>query len=251
MSKKVLKNVRINPITGEADYFFPMEVTDDSVLIYAHENSLEVGWARLGYRKYKAVFVPCKEQVEGPNGKVAFLPTSSYSQRTRYLSLIKDEMRDQEDTKQDGRCQIPNGHGSLKRCPLRVSNPDYTPGGVQPKTIPVNCEGCIYEPFRQAHTTITVSCLDHENEEGEIESYEVPSPPSYYAGDRYLELKDRFIAFVKEKDLKLAPLAQLLVDEYTKSESSRELEKATSTIGSQTKKLQELLTEFLDNTLTF
>ena len=29
MSKKVLKNVRINPITGEADYFFPMEVTDE------------------------------------------------------------------------------------------------------------------------------------------------------------------------------------------------------------------------------
>jgi len=243
-------NVRINPITGEPDYYFPLEITDDSVITYAKANNLEIGWARLGYRNFRAIFVPCKNQIEEPDGKIAFLPTSSATQRTRYLNLIKDEMNEQEDAKQDGRCQIPNGNGGLKRCPCRIDNPDYTPGSGLPKTIPVNCEGCVYEPFRQEHTTITVSCLDHENEEGEIEYYEVASPPSYYAGDRYLELMDRFVAFVEEREPKLAPLAQLLVNEFTKSESSRELDKATSTIGSQTKKLKELVTEFLDNTIT-
>ena len=245
------KNVRINPITGEADYFYPMEIKDDSVITYAKENDLEVGWARLGYRDYKAVFVPCKKQVETPNKKIVFLPTSSTDQRRLYLEFIKGEMNDQEDVKKDGRCPIPNGHGSIKMCPRRVANPEYTPGSGLPKTIPVICDGCVYEPYRQAHTTITLSCLDHENEEGEIECYEVASPPNYYAGDRYLELMPRFVSFVEERNPKLAPLAKLLVNEFTKSESSRELDKATSTVGSQTKKLQELVTEFLDNTPTF
>ncbi len=244
-------NVRINPITNEPDYFFPMEVTDESIITYARENGLEVGWARLGYRNFRAVFVPCRKQIEGSHGKITFLHTSSDSQRQIYLNLIKDELNEQADAKQDGRCQIPNGHGGLKRCPCRIANPDYTPGSNLPKTIPVECEGCVYEPYRHAHTTITVSCLDQENEEGEIENFEIASPPGYYAADTYIEMSDRFVAFVEERNPKLASLAQLLVDEYSKSESARELKKATSTVGSQTKKLQELVTEFLDNTPTF
>lgn len=247
----MLKNVRTNPRTGELDYYFPMEVKAPADKEYARLNGLEVGWARLGFRKFLAVFVPCKDQVTDSRGKTTYLDTPSDVQHRRYLAYIKDEMNKQEDTKQDGRCQIPDGHGGLKRCPCRIPNPDYDSGGDKPKTLPVKCEGCVYEEYRQAHTTITLSCLGRESEDGEIESFEVPAPRSSFAGDRYETLRGQFLGFVKGRNPKLLPLAELLTLELTKSESSEELELATSTVGDRTNKLKKLLTEFLDNAIIF
>ena len=244
------KNVRFNPETGDNDFFFPLEITDDSILISAREHGYEIGWARLGFREFRAVFVPCKEQVTDSHGRTTFLDTPSDVQHRRYLAYIKDEMNEQENAKQDGRCSIPDGHGGIKRCPCRVPNPDYTPGSSKPKTIPVRCEGCIYEPFRQAHTFIELSALDQEDDSSEMESYEIPAPRSYFAADRYLEIRKMFIAFVRERNPKLVPLAELLTDEFTKSEAARELGQATSTVGSRTDKLKDLVTEFLDNLIT-
>jgi len=244
------KNVRINPVTGELNYYFPLEVKDDSVLVYAREYGYEVGWARLGFRKFLAVFVPCKEQVIDSHGRTTFLNTPSEVQRQRYLAYIKDEMNEQEDAKQDGRCQIPDGRGGIKRCPCRILNPDYVPGGDKPKTIPVKCEGCVYEQFRQAHTTITLSCLDHEDEDGEMESYEIPAPRSNFAADRYEEIRAQFLDFVKARNAKLLPLAEMLTDELTKSEAARELGDAWGTVTSRTDKLKELVTDFLDTVIT-
>ena len=244
-------NVRKNSVTGELDFYYPLEIKDDSVLTYAREYGYEVGWARLGFRKFPAVFVPCKDQVTDSHGRITFLDTPSDVQRRRYLAYIKDEMNEQEDAKQDGRCNIPDGHGGIKRCPCRIANPDYVPGGDKPKTIPVKCEGCVYEQFRQAHTTITLSSLDSENDEGEVTTYEVAAPRCYYAADRYVEIKEQFLDFVKERNAKLLPLAELLTDELTKSEASRELGDAWSTVTSRTDKLKELVTEFLDNLISF
>ena len=58
MSSKVLKNVRTNPITGEPDYFFPMEVTSAADKEYARLNGLEVGKAMLGCRSFEAIMIP-------------------------------------------------------------------------------------------------------------------------------------------------------------------------------------------------
>ena len=243
-------NVRKNPATGELDYFYPLEVKDDSVLVYAREYGYEVGWARLGFRKFLAVFVPCKEQVTDSHGRITFLDTPSDAQRRRYLAYIKDEMNEQEDAKQDGRCNIPDGRGGIKRCPCRTVNPDYVPGGDKPKTIPVKCEGCVYEQFRQAHTTITLSSLDSENDEGEVTTFEIVAPRSYYAADRYEEIKAQFLNLVKERNAKLLPLAELLTDELTKSEASKKLGDAWSTVTSRTDKLKELVTEFIDNLIS-
>ena len=95
-----------------------------------------------------------------------------------------------------------------------------------------------------------MSCLDSENDDGEVTTYEVPSPRSYYAADRYEELREQFLAFVKERKPKLLPLAELLTDELTKSEASRELGDAWGTVTSRTDKLKELLTEFLENIIS-
>ena len=81
-------------------------------------------------------------------------------------------------------------------------------------------------------------------------TYEVAAPRSYYAADRYEEIKEQFLDLVKERNPKLLPLAELLTDELTKSEASRELGDAWSTVTSRTEKLKELVTEFLDNLIS-
>ena len=45
-------------------------------------------------------------------------------------------------------------------------------------------------------------------------------------------------------------LAELLTDELTKSEASRELGDAWGTVTSRTDKLKELVTDFLDTVIT-
>ena len=160
---------------------------------------------------------------------------------TRWIALNRLDER---------RSQIPDGHGGLKRCPCRVPNPGYIPGGTAPKTLPVCCHGCEYEEFRQAHTTIVISSLDHETEAGEFEPFEIPALKDLTAADRYLELREEFVAFIRLRNPKLAPLAENLTLEFTKSEAARELGDAWGTVTSRVDKLKELVAEFLDNIAT-
>ena len=243
------RHIRTNPITGEQDYYYPLEITDPSIRALARERGLEITKTRLGNRVFEAVMIPCRDTAT-INGMEVFIDTPSEVQRKRYLEYIKDELADQDAKRQDGRCQIPDGRGGVKRCPCRVPNPDYVPGGNQSKTVPVRCEGCQYEQFRQAHTTIVVSALDHEDENGEFESYEIPATKDLTAADRFLEMREEFIAFVQERNSKLVPLAELLTLEFTKSEAARELGDAWSTVTSRSEKLKDLVTAFLDTVVT-
>ncbi len=244
-------NIRFNSTTDSYDYFFPMELTSDADREYARFCGFEIGMARLGYRHFLAIFVPCKDRIVDKTGRDIFIETSEERQRARYLEYIKDELREQDAAKQDGRCVIPDGKGKTKRCPCRIPNPGYVPGGDQPKTLPVRCEGCKFEAFRQAHTFIPLSSLDYENESSETESYEVPAPDGYGEGDRYERMEAGFIAYVHDRNPKLEDLARLLLQEYTRSEAARELGMPLSTAGSRREKLMELCREFLDTTLTF
>ena len=246
---ETFRHVRTNPITGEYDYYYPLEITDPSIRALVRERGLAIGRTRLGNRTYEAAMIPCKDTAT-INGVEVFIDTPSEVQRQRYLEYIRDELTEQDAKRQDGRCNIPDGRGGVKRCPCRMKNPDYVPGGDQPKTLPVKCEGCRYEQFRQAHTTIVVSALDHENEAGEFECFEIPAKKDLLAADRFLELREEFIAFVSERNPKLVPLAELLTLEFTKSEAARELGDAWGTVTSRTDKLKELVTDFLDTIVT-
>ena len=84
-----------------------------------------------------------------------------------------------------------------------------------------------------------------------MEAYEVPAPRSNYAADQYEKLSEEVVAFVRERKPRLAPLAEKLVQEYTKSDAGRELGLPTSTVTSRADKLKELLEEFLDNAIIF
>lgn len=85
------KNVRLNPETGTNDYYFPLEIKDDSILAYAREYGYEVGLARLGFRKFLAAFVPCKDQVTDSHGRITFLNTPADVQRRRYANYFHSE----------------------------------------------------------------------------------------------------------------------------------------------------------------
>lgn len=246
---ETFRHIRKDPVTGEENYFYPLEITDSSIRALARERGLEIGKTRLGNRTFEAVMVPCKDTAT-IHGVEIFIDTPVDIQRKRYLEYIKDELAEQDSRKQDGRCQIPDGRGGVKRCPCRVPNPDYSPGGNQPKTLPVRCEGCVYEPFKQAHTTVVLSALDSVNEDGEMQTFEIPAPKDLLAADRFLALRDEFLAFVQDRNPKLVPLAELLTLEFTKSEAARELGDAWSTVTSRTDKLKELVTEFLDTIVT-
>ena len=251
MPSKILKNIRINSITGEPDYYFPMEVTDAADKEYARMNGLEVGRAMLGYRTFEAIMVPCKNKAYDAKGREIYLDTPSEEQRRIYKALIQYELNRQEEERMEGRCLLTKANGKgMKRCPRRIKNPAYIPGGDQPKTLANECEGCKFERFKQAHTNIELSCLDHEGKKGEMEPYEVQANHSNYAGDRYEELSERFVAYIKEHKSRLAPLAEKLVQEYDLTAASDELGKSTSTIFSQKEKLKELVAEFLDTVIT-
>ena len=252
ISKYLSHYRRFNPTTGDYDYYFPMEVKEPADKEFARLNGLEIEQVRLGFRCFEAILIPCKNTVLDENGKTVYVDTPSGVQHSRFLELIRDEMKWQDEVKQDGRCSIPDGNGGVKRCPCRVPNPDFVPGrdeGKKPKTLPVKCEGCVYEQFRQAHTTVTFSCLDHEDESGEVESYEAPAPSNYYEGERYERMREAFLEYVQEHNDKLTDLAELLTLDYNRSEAARELGMATSTAASRRELLKDLCRQFLDSTI--
>lgn len=248
---RLLRHTRFNPTTQQTDFYFPMEIEDPVDRELARLNGFEIGWTMLGFRVFEAIMVPCMNKTYDATGREIYLPTPSEDQHRIYKALIKDEMDRQEEMKEDGRCPLPSKYGGTKRCPLRIKNPNYVPGGTEPKTIANKCEGCPFEKYRQEHTFVTLSTLEQENDAGEPEPYEVPAPKAYYAADEYEKTAQEFVAFVRARKPKLAPLAQLLTEEYSKSDAGRELGDAWGTVTSRTDKLKELLLEFLDQVITF
>lgn len=241
------KNARNNSITGELDYYFPLEITSPTIREYAKDNGLEIGMARLGFRWFEAVFVPCKITAHDRLGREIYLDTPSDVQYRIYKQLCRDELKAQDAQKQDGRCIIPDDKNGYKRCPCRVENPEYTPDNGHPKTIPVRCEGCKFERFRQDHTYTQLSALNHENDACDEEDYCIPTPHGYFEADRYMMIRDDFLSFVEKRNAKLAPLAELLTLEYRKIDAARKLGLPPTTVGDRTEKLKELLSDFLDN----
>lgn len=247
----------VDPVTGEKQYYYPMEIevdpkmydrkideeAYDSAVIYRNglnqakiqdkdgkDIVCEVGYTRLGNREFKAVFIPVSHE--------------------EFKELIKDEMHEQERAKEDGRCIIPSKIGGYKRCPRKIPNPNYVEGGDMPKEIMNSCKGCIYEKKKCSHTIVNFTDNAVTNGEGEVEEMDPISPNTYYAGDEYEELIQKWCAFVRTKAPELEELAMLLSMEYIRSEAARELGKSGSTVQAQRDRLKRLLLEFLQNIAT-
>ena len=243
----------VNPVTGQDQWYFPLEITinpknysnNPDALEAAQEylkglkrqtvvdmngNAVvcEVADTKLGFREFKAIFVP--------------VPSHEM-----YLDLIKDEMKKQFDMKMDGRCPIPAEIGGVKTCPLRIDNPDYVEGGDMPKTIANSCDKCIYRAKKHDHTKVNFSSLSATGDDGETIDYDAPAPANYYAGEQYERITTAFLSFLETKAPDLVHLAEKLCDEYLRSEAARELAIPSSTAQGQRDRLKPFLLEFLAN----
>lgn len=61
VNNETYKHVRINPETGERDYYFPMEINYPELRKWAQEQGFDIARTRLGFRTFDAVMVPCKD----------------------------------------------------------------------------------------------------------------------------------------------------------------------------------------------
>lgn len=248
MANEANKHVRINPITGEKDYYFPLEY-HPSLLQCAKANHLDIVSCRLGDRSYKAIMIPCKRIGTDERGNEVFLDTPSEEQHERYRAYVSFELNEQDRIKQNRRCNIPDEKGGTKRCPARKPNPDYLPGNGQPKTLPVRCEGCIFERFKHAENTVVMSSLDSEDEDGTPVSFEGAAPFRCDQAWRYERLKEDFAAYVAERKPKLQALAKARTDGYTQTEHARATGASVKTVNSQMNILKQLAIEFLDTVI--
>lgn len=251
--KERYQHYTINELTGEKQWYFPMELefgtyekgTDEyeSKLEYCKNLksqkvtlnngqilSCEIGMTKLGFREFEALHIPVNSHEE-------------------YLNLIKDEMAKQDEMKLDGRCTIPAIKGGIKLCPRMIPNPNYVEGGSEPKTIQNSCAGCIYENKKHEHTVATFSSLGAEDEDGNFAAYEPSNPHGYNSADAYDKLRAAFIDYVKQNKPRLTELAELLSAEYLQIEVANTLGKSRKTINSQTDILKKMVLEFLDNTI--
>ncbi len=239
---------RPNPITGELDWFVPQEIKEPADEELARLRGFEIGWTKYGFRTIRAAMIPCRLVARDANGNEYFIDTPSEIQHQRYCAIMGDEWKEQDAAKQAGRCQIPDGRGGVKRCPTRIPNPTYVPGGDMPKTLPISCIGCNYEPYKSACTIVTFSNLESSHlETGDEIPFEAVTPDLYNEADRYMRLSPAFVDFVRTRAPELVGLASMLTREYSRSDAARMLGIPTSTAGSQKQRLMKLLLEFLDN----
>jgi len=236
--KERYQHYTTDPITGEIQWYFPMEIETESddfagteYLQNLKSESFCIGTTRLGFREFTAVMIPVT--------------------REQYLALIKDEMDKQDAMKLDGRCPIPAKRGGLKTCPRRIPNPNYVEGGNEPKTLANTCKGCIYENKKHEHTVSTFTALGSYDDNGDFSQYDAPSPFGYNSSDEYEKLKTQWVNYVKENKPRLTELAELLSSEYLQIEAATELQKSRKTINSQTAILKELVVEFLDTVIPY
>ena len=125
----------------------------------------------------------------------------------------------------------------------------YVPSGDHLKTLPVKCQSYKYEQFKPAHTVVVMSFFDQENDNGEKQTYEFPTAQDTLSTNRFLGPREEFLAFVQERNPKLADQAELKTLEFTNSEIARLLDQPTSTITSRGEKLKALMTAFIDTVI--
>jgi len=238
---------RRDPVTGQLNWYVPVEIEDDITELLARKCGFEVCFTRLGCRRIWAFMLPCMDK-EIRNGVEVYVPTPEAVQYERYLNYVRPILREQDREKHDGRCEIPNGLGGVRRCPLREENPEYIPGSeakrTRFKTRVKSCVGCPYEEFKRAHTVVSLDELSHEYDDGTVVPFESSAGTSMMEGDLFEMWSREFIDYVRVHKPKLVRQLELQMLGYSNSEISRILGLPTSTVTSRSKKLQELFDEY-------
>lgn len=213
MKKSV--NLKASSVTDNQDQvLIPMIVDKDSLkeMPMAGVTQANIRKWRVGNRIVDVVLVPgTREQYDSIVGS--------------YSSEFKKEDR-------DCRCKIGNGQGKLIRCPEDRK-----------------CSECPYYNSldKKSFSTATFSSLIEENEEGDLTEYEPKTPEGYGQAERYARMLCELIDYTKQIDPDYERIIPLLVNNVSRREIAKILGKPKSTIIDKAKKLEPIVTEFLDN----
>lgn len=245
-TSQLLPHVRYNPTKGSNDYYFPLKLDNPAIEESARLRGYQIGWAMLGYEKFRAAMIPCKRKVCDTHGNEIFMDTPENEQHARYNEMIQDAMAEQNRKLHDGRCWHYNERGQRERCPYRKENPNFDPTRphdpkTNPKTVRVRCEECPYERFKNAHDEALFSELEQKNDCGETIPFEGPAVYDTYEFENYDGLSADVMAVLHRLKPKLDDVVDLLAQGLTQADAAEALGKAPTTINSQVKSLRRLL----------
>ena len=217
----------------DRSYITPLELPEgkyerQQMLEYAKNHGYKVDWVKYGYRTFKAVLVPGSEGV--------------------YRTIINEEDMKQKMAQLDQRCLIPSDMGALKRCPLRVENPDYHGEDGEKKTIYNDCENCPYrdQEHRQTSAPESLSNSGELSEDGEPTDEDIPVgiAPGGMLYEKYSgAIKD----YVREKYPSYYESIAMMLDGYKMKEINEKLHLNKNTVKLRIKRIRKELQEFIDN----
>ncbi|WP_298031019.1 LuxR C-terminal-related transcriptional regulator [uncultured Dysosmobacter sp.] len=220
----------------DGSYLVPMELPEDkgarkALLDYAKIQGYKVDTVQYGYRKYRAVLVPGSEGL--------------------FHSYIAEEGRNQRYAQLDRRCLIPGEDGNLKRCPLRIPNPNYGEPGEN-KTVINDCKDCPHRDSLRKVTSAPISMtgVGGFSEDGEQEDMEIPvgiAPD----GDLFEKYSSEVMDFIREKYPEHAEMMQMLFDGYRVKEIAEKLNINRDTVRNRVKSMKKDLTKFIDSIIIF
>ena len=229
--------------------YFPMPIDNDTTSTkLSIPEEYVIRNVRLGINPTprRSVLVPCNFSENGE----PLLPREQIQRATKLASDIIDGQNKQLE---NSRCLIRGKKSFWKHCPYSIVQE------VDGQQVRMHncCDGtgnddaCPYAKYKYRSNYSTFSELSHENEDGEIEAFEVISSVSPEEGHRYLKISIAFLCYVQEQKPKLLELAKLLVKGIKLSDAKDILGKPRSTLDYQVKLLQSLLLEFLANLASF
>jgi hypothetical protein len=212
--KKETQEIRVNG-AEEEQVLIPMiidraSIEDHGMLVGVKKSQIRK-W-RIGNRLVDVVLVPgTKAQYDAV--------MSSYS------AEFKAEDRDK-------RCEVSNGKGKLIRCPENNK-----------------CSQCPYATSldKKNFGTLTFSCLEADNEDGEETDFEAVARATYGTADIYLGMLNELISRVQEIDPNYGKILQLLSDGFSHKEIADEIGIGKSTVTDKVVKIKAIVMDLLDD----
>lgn len=217
-------------------HYIRFKTDDEGIRQYKSASDTAKQGTRLGQMRSEGILVPAI---------LMEVDKETYEKHQHEVGKADDK------AKREKRCMICGSNGKLIRCPIRVPNPEYNDDSEKPKTIANDCENCPYgyhHLFRPIKGDVVFSALDVEDENGNTDPFEPESVSDPLSADRYFELLEGLISYIKEKYPKYpeyAEFAYLLGQEYEIKKVAAIMKKSDKTLYGWRKKLRPIFDEYI------
>ena len=226
----------INADNTSTPYYIRFETDAEGMRQYKSASEEAKQGTRLGQMRSEGILVPAI---------LMEVDKETYEKHQREAWKTEDK------AKREKRCMICETNGKLIRCPIRVPNPEYDGNPETPKTIANDCENCPYgyhHFFRPIKGNVVFSALDVNDDDGNSDPFEPESITDPLSADRYFELLEGLISYIKEKYPKYSEYAEfvyLLGQEYEIKEVASIMKKSDKTLYGWRKKLRPIFDEYI------